>query len=588
GVTTYDTNHSNGDDRLDSGSGERRTTHTIRECTYSDFLKCQPLNFKGTEGANLHVKTVGHDAAYGMPWKTLMKMITENYCLRSEIKKLETKLWNLVVKGTDVESYTQCFQKLILLCSRMVPNESDKVEKYTGGLSDSIQGSVMASKPKTLQEAIELTRSLMNQKLLTYAARQAENKRKMDKNSRNNQAQQLPYKRQNVARAYAAGPGEKKEYAGTLPLCNKCKFHHNGPYAAKCTNCTCFECGSQGHFKRDCSKLKNQNYGNAAGNGEARGRAYALEGGKPIPDLNFVRKYLLKGCHVFLTRITEKKTKDKSEEKRPEDVLVVQDFLEVFPEDLLGVPPTRQVEFQIDLVPGAAPVARVPYRLAPSEMKELSDQLQELSNKGFIRPSSSPWGAPVLFVKKKNGSFWMCIDYKELNKLTMKNHYPLLRINDLFNQLQGSSVYSKIDLRSGYHQLRVREEDIPKTAFRTHYGHYDKQEHGEHLKLILEFLKKEELYAKFSKCKSWIPKVQFLGHVIDSQGIHVDPVKIKSVKDWPSPKTPTEIRQLLGLGVMLMQKEKVIAYASRKLKIHEKNYTTHDLELGAVVFALKI
>ncbi|GJZ07640.1 putative reverse transcriptase domain-containing protein [Tanacetum coccineum] len=213
--------------------------------------------------------------------------------------------------------------------------------------------------------------------------------------------------------------------------------------------------------------------------------------------------------------------------------------------DLPGLPPTRQVEFQIDLVPGAAPVARAPYRLAPSEMKELSEQLKELSDKGFIRPSSSPWGAPVLFVKKKDGSFRMCIDYRELNKLTVKNRYPLPRIDDLFDQLQGSSVYSKIDLRSGYHQLRVREEDISKTAFRTRYGHYEfqvmpfgltnapavfmdlmnrvckpyldkfvivfiddiliysknKEEHEEHLKQILELLKKEELYAKFSKCE---------------------------------------------------------------------------------------
>ncbi|GJV10654.1 hypothetical protein Tco_1352195, partial [Tanacetum coccineum] len=142
---------------------------------------------------------------------------------------------------------------------------------------------------------------------------------------------------------------------------------------------------------------------------------------------------------------------------------------EVFPEDLPGLPPTRQVEFQIDLVPGAAPVARAPYRLAPSEMKELSEQLKELSDKGFIRPSSSPWGAPVLFVKKKDRSFWMCIDYRELNKLTVKNRYPLPKID----QLQGSSVYSKIDLRSDYHQLRVQEEDILKTAFRTRYGHYE-------------------------------------------------------------------------------------------------------------------
>ncbi|GKA90014.1 putative reverse transcriptase domain-containing protein [Tanacetum coccineum] len=176
---------------------------------------------------------------------------------------------------------------------------------------------------------------------------------------------------------------------------------------------------------------------------------------------------MLKGCQVFLAHVTTKKAKENSKEKRLEDVPIVQDFPKVFPEDLPGLYPTRQVEFQIDLVPGVAPVARTPYRLAPSEMKELSGQLKELSDKGFKRPSSSPWGSPVLFVKKKDGSFRTCIDYRELNKLTVKNRYPLPRIDDLFDLLQGSSVYSKIDLRSGYHQLRVREEDIPKIAFRT-------------------------------------------------------------------------------------------------------------------------
>nr|GEW41100.1 putative reverse transcriptase domain-containing protein [Tanacetum cinerariifolium] len=166
---------------------------------------------------------------------------------------------------------------------------------------------------------------------------------------------------------------------------------------------------------------------------------------------------------------------NKSEGKRLEDVPIVKDFLEVFPEDLSGIPPAQKVEFQIDLVPSDAPVARAPYRLAPSKMNELAEQLQELSNKRFIRPSSSPWGAPVLFVKKKDRSFRMCIDYREQNKLTVKNHYPLPRIDDLFDQLQGSSVYSKIDLRSEYHQLRVREEDIPKPAFRTRYWHYEFQ-----------------------------------------------------------------------------------------------------------------
>nr|GFA77521.1 putative reverse transcriptase domain-containing protein [Tanacetum cinerariifolium] len=186
-----------------------------------------------------------------------------------------------------------------------------------------------------------------------------------------------------------------------------------------------------------------------------------------------VQEYRAKGCHVFLAQISATKEDDKSKRKQVKDVPIVQDFPEVFPENLLGLPLAQPVEFQIDLIPGAAPVAQAPYRLAPSEMKELSKQLQELSDKGFIRPSSLPWGAPVLFIKKKDGSFRMCINYRELNKLTVKNRYPLPRIDDLFYQLQGSSIYSKIDLRSGYHQLRVREQDIPKTAFRTRYGHYE-------------------------------------------------------------------------------------------------------------------
>nr|GFD30482.1 putative reverse transcriptase domain-containing protein [Tanacetum cinerariifolium] len=170
------------------------------------------------------------------------------------------------------------------------------------------------------------------------------------------------------------------------------------------------------------------------------------------------QKYMLKGFPIFLAHITATEVEDKSEKKRVEDVPIVQEFPDVFPEDLPGLPPTRQVEFQIDLVPGSAPVAQTPYRLVPFEMKELAEQLKEMSNKGFIRPSSLPWGAPVLFVKKKDGSLRMCIDYRELKKLTVKNRYPLSIIDDLFDQLQGSSVYSKIDLRSGYHQLRVREE----------------------------------------------------------------------------------------------------------------------------------
>ncbi|GJR02060.1 putative reverse transcriptase domain-containing protein [Tanacetum coccineum] len=531
------------------------------------------------------------------------------------------------------------------MCGRMFPEESDEVEKYVGGLPDMIRGNM-----------------------------QAEQKRKLEYNAGNNQGYQQQNKRQNIGRAYTAGPGEKREYTRSLPLCTKCNYHNKGLCAPRCNKCkkighlardcrssgpngnnnnrgnfgttqnvvTCYECGVLGHFKKDYPKLKNGNRGNQRGNGIAPAKVYVVGNAGTNPDSNVLKgmfllnnhnasilfdtgadrsfvsttfssliditpttlgpflyvelgdgnnnginlynpgdggnetrlniisctkthKYMLKGHHVFLAYITTKETKDKLGEEQLDD---------------------------IDLIPGAAPVARAPYRLALFEMKELSEQLQELSDKGFIRPSSSPWGAPVLFVKKKDGPFRMYIDYQELNKLTVKNRYPLPRIDNLFDQLQGSSV-------------------------------------------------------------------QLLSHMIDSQGIHVDPAKIESIKYWTSPKTPTEIRQFLGLagyyrrfiegiskiakpmtkltqnkvafewgdkqeaafqtlknklcsapilalpqgvenfivycdashkglGAVLMQNEKVIAYASRQLKIHEKNYTTYDLELGAVVFALKI
>ncbi|GJS08474.1 reverse transcriptase domain-containing protein [Tanacetum coccineum] len=335
----------NGDDSHTSGTGARRTERVARECTYQDFMKCQPLYFKGTEGVveltqwfermetvfhisncsmenqikfstctllagaltwwNSHVRIVGHDVAYAMTWIDLRKKMTDKYCPRNEIKKLEAELWNLKVKGTDVTGYNQRFQELALLCVRMFPEESDKVERYVGGLPDMIHGSVVASKPKTMQEATEMATELMDKKISTFAERQAENKRKLDNN---HQAQQQLPKRQNVVQAYAAGTGERKEYAGTLPLCNKCKFHHNGPCTVKCANCkrvghltrdcwssaatnnqrtlTCYECGNQGHYKSDCPKLKNRNHGNQAEGTGTHGMVLALGGGETDQDPN--------------------------------------------------------------------------------------------------------------------------------------------------------------------------------------------------------------------------------------------------------------------------------------------------------------
>nr|GEV89447.1 hypothetical protein [Tanacetum cinerariifolium] len=434
-----------------------------------------------------------------------------------------------------------------------------------------------------------------------------------------------------------------------------------------------------GHIKKNCPKLKN--YGNGSKNGVAQGRAYVLGGRGASPDSNvitgtfvlnnryakilfdtnvdrsFVSTTFSALIDIMATTLENHNDVELADGKiigvntiirgctlnfmnhpfyidmmpvslGSFDVIIGMDWLTKYHGVIICDEKIVRVSFGREILVGysTSSTSRIPNQLAPSEMKKLAEQLQELFCKGFIRPNSSPWGAPVLFVKKKDGSFHMCIDYRKLNKLTVKNRYPLPRIDDLFDQLQGSSVYSKIDLRLGYHQLRVREEDIPKTAFRTRYRHYE---------------------------------FHFLGRMIDSKCIHVDPTKIESIKDWESHKSLIEIRQFLGLigyyrrfiegfskiaklmtkltqknvkfdwgekeeaafqlikrklcsapilalpkgsenfivycdalhkglGAVLMQNEKVIAYASRQLEIHEKNYTTHDLELGAVVFARKM
>nr|GEZ03786.1 hypothetical protein [Tanacetum cinerariifolium] len=544
---------------------------------------------------NSHKRIIGVDAAYAMKWAELMKLMIEVYCQRNE--------------------------ELILLCTRMVLDEEDRVERFIRGLPNNIQGN-------------------------GYAARSVENKRRMESNPRDNSGQQPPFKSQNtsgqnVARAYTARNNERKGYVGSFPYCNKYRLHHEGLCTIRCENykkignqtrdCkvtitpntqgatvgnqqgnVCYECGRPEHFRKDCFKMRSQNRGNQTrnkngnktGGNEVTAKAYAIGGGGTNPDSNVVtdlmpvelgsfdviidmdrlakyhalivcdgkvicipygdevliirgdncdngsklniisctktQKYIQKGCQVYLAQVTSKKAGDKSEEKRLKDV---------------------------------------------------------------------PIGAPALFVMKKDGSFQMCIDYRKLNKLTVKNRYPLSRTDDLFDHLQGSRVYSKIDLRSGYHQLRVQEEDIPKTAFRTRYGHYEFQVMPFGLtnaptvfmdlmnrmckpyldRFVIVFIDDILIYSRNRKeyegqLKLILKLLKEHGHVIDSEGIHVDPAKIEAIKDWASPKTPTEIR----LGAVLMQKEKVIAYTSHQLKVYEKNYTAHDLELGAIVFALKM
>ncbi|GJS25487.1 putative reverse transcriptase domain-containing protein [Tanacetum coccineum] len=503
----------------------------------TEEMEMEEMEIEGMEKMEMEIemgimRTIGVEAAYAMNWVELMKLMTEVYCPRNEIQKMETELWNLTVKGNDLTAYTQRRSRVML----------QGMLRIRGGWKD----------------------------------------------LRDNRGQQPPFKRQNtsgpnVARAYATGNNERRGYAGPLPYCNKCRMHHEGLCTMRCGNCKkvlfVYECGRPGHSGKDCPKLRNQNRGKPDkkqewkqdwtktgsfdviidwwlekyhalivcdekvvripyGNEVLIIRGDVADSGSKLNIISCTKtqKYIEKGCQVYLAQVTYKKAEDRLEERRLEDVPIVREFSKVFPEDLHGLPPARQVEFQIDLVRSVAPVVRAPYRLAPAEMQELSAQLQELFDKGFIRPRSR--------------------------------------------------VYSKIDLRFGYHQLRVHEEDISKTAFRTRYGHYEfhvmsfgltnapaifmdlmnrvckpyldrfmivfiddiliysksRKEHEGHLKLILNLLKNEELYAKFSKYEFWLSKVQFLGHVIDSEGIHVDSAKIEAIKDWASPKTPTEIR----------------------------------------------
>ncbi|GJS92566.1 putative reverse transcriptase domain-containing protein [Tanacetum coccineum] len=559
-------NNLNGDGSQGSGSGIARPVRPTREmeivfnisnCAVENQVKFATCTLYGVALTwwKSHVKTVGHDAAHGMPWNILMKIMTAK--------------------------------------------------------------SVIASNPKTMQDAIEFATELMDKKICTFAERQAKNKMKFEDTSKNNQNQQQQNKRQNTGRAYTAGPSEKRESSGNAKTGN-----NQRTTGANQRGNGCYECGAQGHFKRECPKLKNNNRSTFLLNNRY---AYILF------DTGAVRSFVSTAFSSLIDITPTTLDHYYDVELADGKIIRINTIIQGCTLNLLNHP------FNIDLMPielGSFNViidmdwlakyhavikqpgkrdsiehhlvhenAEVDTKRTPSEMKELSDQIQELSDKGFIRP--------------------------KLNKLTVKNRYPLSRIDDLFDQLQGSSVYSKIDLRSGYHQLRVREEDILKTAFRTRYGYYEfqvipfgltnalavftdlmnrvckpyfdkfviffiddiliysrnKKEHEEHLKAILELLKKEELYAKFSKCEFWIPKEEAAFQLIKQ--------KLCSAPILALPEGSEDFVVYCdalhkGLGAVLMQMEKVIAYASRQLKIHEKTYTTHDSELGSVVFALKI
>ncbi|GKA09481.1 putative reverse transcriptase domain-containing protein [Tanacetum coccineum] len=467
--------------------------------------------------------------------------------------KLESEFWNHKMVGPDIDGYTARFHELARLVPHMVTPESQRVNRYIWCVALEIKPHVTASEPATIQGVVSMVNRLTTDGIkdgLFKKKENAGNKRRSNDQNRNRGRDDRD-KRQRTRKNFALTALEQGQ--GQLGHFTR---YYMSRAADERPRPTCYECGDPNHFRRNCPRM---NQATTPG-GNRPNSVLAIEGN------------------------TNKRNNKNRAQGRAFGLGVAE---------------------------------------APQDPNVVT---------GFIRPSSSPWGAPVLFVKKKDGSFCMCIDYRELNKLTIKNRYPLPRIDDLFDQLQGLRYFLKIDLRSGYHQLRVREKDIPKTSFRIRYGHFEftimpfsltnapvsKEEHEVHLKLILKLLEKEKLFGKFSKCEFWLQEVRLLRHVVNNEGIHVDPSKIEAIAkpltlltqkdkkfewgdeqviafqttkdmlcDAPILALPEGANDFVvycdasnqDFGYVLIQRNKVIAYASRQLKIHEKNYTTHDLEL---------
>ncbi|GJU62652.1 putative reverse transcriptase domain-containing protein [Tanacetum coccineum] len=580
------------------------TAPAVRECTFAGFMnecaESKKVRFAAAtlEGSaltwwNSKVATLGLENVNQMPWTEMNQLMTAEFFPIEEIQRMEHKLWNLKIKEYDIVAYTQRFNELALMCPRIVEPERVKVDAYIRGLTDNIKVEVTSFKPANLSEAVRMAHKVMEQKSQARNERILEGKKRKWENHQGGNSSGRAFQRklrqtlqnnqkQGNARAMVTAPTD-----GKLPLCERCFTRHVGPCTIKC-----HKCGKVSLLGKRCLKKLSKEklewvHGRALLFKDAASEGLNVFTVNHIFKIDLMpielgtfdviigmdwlvksdaviviscikaRKYVEQGCYLFLAHVTKKKSKDK----RLEDVSVIRNFLEVFPEEL-----------------------------APSEMKELSVQLQELLEKGFIRLSSSPWGAPILFVKKKDGSFRMCKHYRELNKLTVKNRYPLQRIDDLFDQLQGSSV-----TRYGHFEFQVMPFGLTNApvvfmdlmnrvckpcrdkfviVFIDDILVYSKndEEHEKHLRIILELLKEEKLYAKFLKCDFWLDLVQFMGHVIDHSGVHVDPAKIETIKSWAASTTPTEVRQFLGLAGYYRRFIKGFSLISKPLtKLTQKN-----------------
>ncbi|XP_017440990.2 uncharacterized protein LOC108346418 [Vigna angularis] len=529
------------------------------------------------------MKTILTDAHAPITWEVFRNKFYEEYFPDSVRYAKEVEFLQLVQGGKSVSEYTNTFKQLLRF-NTMATSEEWQCRKFENGLRSDLKVLISSLCIRSFPAMVERA------KVLEKNMAEVERQKKQQQGVRgpivsrgNANVRSTPYTR----------PGQSSNASGSRALVTTGQSGQQG-------NVTCFQCGGP-HYRSSCPQLmggkfctrcrrnvhlesecnmggravmrppnagRNQTRG--GGRAQAVGRVYALTGAEAassdcgdkrlvFPEdgeeelsvtLGQLKEDIMEGASCFLIMTHEDQEFRSLEQERSSSSYtkgrsVVDEFLDVFPEEIPGLPPPREVEFTIDLVTTAAPISVQPYRMSPAELTELKTQIEELMDKQFIRPSVSPWGAPVLLVKKKDGSSRLCIDYRQLNKLTIKNKYPLPRIDDLLDQLHGASVFSKIDLRSGYHQIRVKEEDIQKTAFRSRYGHYeyvvmpfgvtnapaifmdymnrifrlylDKfvvvfiddiliysktlDEHEEHLRIVLGVLREKELYAKLTKCE---------------------------------------------------------------------------------------